>query len=413
MAARRATLLLAGSAGLSNLLGLVFTVVIAHALGAERYGSLAALISAFLVVSIAGSALQITVARETSLEVMHHDGGIAHNVHAWILRLALVIVAAAVLGILLRQPLADLVGVGGEPWAAAAIFASGAAWLLLSTLRGVLQGLGRFGWVATSIAGEAALRLVIAATLVAAGGGVTGAFLGSGFSVVAMAAILTLPIGSSLRDLAERNGLREPSGADHSLGSIALRSWPALIALTLVALLQNSDVIMVKRNAAEIVAGAYAANSVAAKVVVWVAIGLGLWVVPETARRGPGREALGVLGRVLGLLAAAGTVMVLVYLVAGKPLLRIGFGEEFDIESASLPVLAAAMVLLSMSYVVTQHFLALGRRVFLALLALAVLVQLVALQSVAHSAAETASTLLAINAVLLAALGGLALSGRG
>lgn len=411
MSSSRATLLLAAAAGVGNLLGLAFTVVIAHELGTTGYGSLAALVAAFLVVSIAGSALQITVARETSLEIEHHDGGIVHNVHNWITRLLGLTLVAAAVGVVLRQPIADLIGVGGSPWAASAVLASGAAWLLLSTLRGTLQGLERFGWVAASIAGEAALRLLFAVVFVEAGWGVTGGFLGSGASVVAMAAILLLPITASLRAMAgSANAERTASGASHDLLSLAARSWPALIALTLVALLQNSDVIMVKRNATEAVAGAYAANSVAAKVIVWIAIGLGLWVVPETARRGAGRAAIRVLTRVLALIAAAGAAMVVIYAVGGTELLKAGFGAEFDIEASSLPVLGAAMVLLSMSYIVCQHFLALGRRVFLGLLGVAVVVQIGLLTQVANSATKTADALLGVNAVLLAGLLGLALA---
>jgi O-antigen/teichoic acid export membrane protein len=393
--------MLAAAAGASNLLGLAFTVVIARQLGTEDYGSLAALVSAFLVVSIAGSALQITVARETSLEVEHHDGGIVHNVESWVMNLLVVAAVAVVVGLLLRRPIGELIGVGPHPWAAAAIFVSGAAWILLSVLRGVLQGVGRFGWVAVSIAGEAGLRLIFAVGFVAAGGGVTGGFLGSGAAVVTMAAILAYPIAQSLKSLAaDDSASRAPSGADHSLAALALRSWPALTALTLIALLQNSDVIMVKRDAADAIAGAYAANSVAAKVIVWVAIGLGLWVVPETARRGPGRESLAVLFRVLGLLAAIGVVMVTAYALMGRELLDIGFGDKFDLAAGSLATLAAAMTLLSMTYVVAQHFLGIGRRLFLVLLATAALSQIVTLTAVSDSPARTADTLLVVNSVL-------------
>src|ERR1051326_6265904 len=47
-----------------NLLGLVFTVVFARILGKDGYGSLAALVAAPLVLSVPGTALQGTVARE-------------------------------------------------------------------------------------------------------------------------------------------------------------------------------------------------------------------------------------------------------------------------------------------------------------------------------------------------------------
>ena len=50
----------------SNVLGLVFTVVFARILGASDYGSLAALVSAWIILMVPGSALQIAVAREVS-----------------------------------------------------------------------------------------------------------------------------------------------------------------------------------------------------------------------------------------------------------------------------------------------------------------------------------------------------------
>ena len=48
----------------ANVIALVFTVVFARILGASGYGSLAALMSAFIILMVPGSALQIAVARE-------------------------------------------------------------------------------------------------------------------------------------------------------------------------------------------------------------------------------------------------------------------------------------------------------------------------------------------------------------
>ena len=71
-------------------------------------------------------------------------------------------------------------------------------------------------------------------------------------------------------------------------------AWPAVLALFLVAVLQNVDVILVKRQIGGDAAGAYAAAAVAAKAVVWVAIGIGLYLLPEAtraARHGAGPAA--------------------------------------------------------------------------------------------------------------------------
>ena len=56
-----------------------------------------------------------------------------------------------------------------------------------------------------------------------------------------------------------------------------------------MAVLQNVDVILVKRQIGGEAAGAYAAAAVAAKAVVWVAIGIGLYLLPEATPRRPPR----------------------------------------------------------------------------------------------------------------------------
>ena len=50
----------------SNAIALLFTVLFARLLGADGYGSLAALISTFLILAVPGSALQVVVAREVA-----------------------------------------------------------------------------------------------------------------------------------------------------------------------------------------------------------------------------------------------------------------------------------------------------------------------------------------------------------
>lgn len=390
-----------------NVLGLAFTVVLARALGPDGYGSLAALVSAFLIVSIAGSALQITVAREVSIEAGRHDKALRAHVLRWTTATLSITAACIVLGVVFREQIAALVGVDDAPWGAAAIPATGGVWLLLSVLRGTLQGLQRFQAVALSIVGEAALRLVAAALLVAMGFGVTGGFLGSALSVLVTAAILLVPILRALSGPVEldvevvvENEEGADAGADFGFWGLVRRTWPALVALTLIAVLQNSDVIMVKRAADETLAGAYAADAVAAKVIVWVAIGLGFYVVPEAARRGAGADARRLLRRALTLIGAAGAAMVAVYAVAGKLVLETAFGSEYGIEADALPLLGLAMVFLAFTYLACQYFLAIRNTRFLAILVAGVAAQLALVQRVAQSPYDTAVTMLGIQLVV-------------
>ncbi len=67
----------------ANVISLAFTVVFARVLGEDGYGSLIALVAAFLVLAIPGQAVQVAVAREVSREVEGHDPALLANVRGW------------------------------------------------------------------------------------------------------------------------------------------------------------------------------------------------------------------------------------------------------------------------------------------------------------------------------------------
>ena len=126
-----------------------------------------------------------------------------------------------------------------------------------------------------------------------------------------------------------------------------------MLALSLIAILQNIDVIVVKHVAEKHSAGAYAAAAVIAKGVIWIAVGLGLYLLPEAARRTRmGLDARPVLVRTLALVAMVSLPAVLLYLVGAEPLLTAIFGPSYASASGALPWLAVAMSLLACAYLV-------------------------------------------------------------
>ncbi|HEY6780622.1 MAG TPA: glycosyltransferase [Thermoleophilaceae bacterium] len=394
---------LAAAAMGSNAIALLFTIVFARLLGEDDYGSLITLLSAFLVIAIPGQALQVTVAREVSREVAGHDPSLGGNVRSWgraLLALALVSVPICAL---LREQIAGLLGVD-LAWAAAAIVPMGIVWLLLSIQRGVLQGVGSYRLVAVSLVGEAGGRFIYALAFVAGGLGASGAFVGLGASIATMSALLVLPLHRRLTALGVSE--LEPT---RRLSELVRRAAVPLAALALIALLQNVDVIVVNNIATEQAASAYAAVSVAAKAIVWVAIGLGLFVLPEAARRTvQGLDGRPILLRALGLVAALGIPVTLVYAVAGQKVLEIAFGPELATESAALPWLALAMTLLAGVYIAVQFLLALDRHGFLALLAAALVIEVAVLIPIGAHFTAVALAVLAVELVLAIAMVGLA-----
>ena len=146
---------LAGALMANNFVALVFTIVFARLLGASGYGSLGALMAAFTILLVPGSALQATVAREVSAAAAPRDADPAAGVRRWLERLLVCTIGAAVVAILLREPVAALVGVDEQNGRPRRSLPTGALWLALCVQRGALQGLGRYGAVGFSIVGEA------------------------------------------------------------------------------------------------------------------------------------------------------------------------------------------------------------------------------------------------------------------
>lgn len=108
----------------SNVIALAFTVIFARILGASGYGSLAVLVSAFIILMVPGSALQIAVAREVSRAFAGHGTDAGAGVRQWLKRLALGTLIVAVLAIPLRDLIAGIVNVD-EVWGAAAVPVTG------------------------------------------------------------------------------------------------------------------------------------------------------------------------------------------------------------------------------------------------------------------------------------------------
>jgi len=356
----------------SNAIALLFTVLFARLLGAGGYGSLAALISTFLILAVPGSALQVVVARETATGTLGSGTRLASTLAAWRRLLLLALVAVAGGSLLLREEIAALLSVEQE-WAAAATLPTGCLWLLLSIERGALQGVHAYREVGWSIVLEAGGRLVSGLALVAAGLGVTGAYLGTPVSMAVT--------GVALVALSRRRiGRADAALAGARLRGLLAGAWPAVIGLFLVAVLQNVDVILAKRTIGGDAAGAYAAAAVAAKAVVWVAIGVGLYVLPEATRKaGAGEDPRPVLVRALVVVGAVAVPMLVVYAVAPAFVLRLAFGEETVPAAGALFVLGVAMTLLALGYLCVQYMLALREVRFLIALGVAAAAEIVLL----------------------------------
>jgi len=382
----------------TNLLALGFTIVFARVLGDSGYGDLAVLVSSFIIMMVPGSALQVAAAREISHELAEGNPNPGAGVYRWLGRLALGTVVVAVIAIPLRSLIAALINID-EDWAAAAVPVTAMIWMMVSVLRGVLQGFQQYRTVAVSLIGEASGRIAFALLLVAVGLDVTGAFLGTALGLIAVGLVLLIPLRHQLE------GVNPELAEDLRLRELLAGAGVPVVSLTLLLALQELHIIIVKHEASDDAASSYAVAAVAAKAIMWIAIGLGLYLLPEATRRAKtGEDARPILMRTLGLIAAMAIPMVLVYSVAGEPLLRTVFGNDLTDASGALPFLGGAMSLLACSYLSVQYLLAMGRASFLFVLGAGVVAEVGLLLTIGDDLTAIAIALLGIQGVCAAVI---------
>ncbi|HEX5146652.1 MAG TPA: hypothetical protein VFV85_06490, partial [Conexibacter sp.] len=409
---------LAGAMIANNVVALGSTVVFARLL--DDYGSLAALVSYYLILSVVGQALQVATARDAVLGQLGSGPALAATLRSWTRTLLLVTVVAAVVSILLRAPIASAVGVH-QQWAAAIGLPAGVLWLLLSVLRGGLQGTGDYRAVGISLVGEQGARLVFGAGLAAAGLGVTGAYLGTPLSLLAMAGYCgvalrraTSPAGDPLAVTAGRDTAAEDVAPARRLRDHVVGARIPIAGLTIVALLQNLDIIAAKHRFSTDMASSYSSTAVAAKVLIWVAVGAGFYLVPETSRRhAEGEDTRPVLLQTLGIVLVCAVPVLAIFAFGGRLLLKAAFGADRLLAVDALLALGVAFTLLALTYLGIQYLLALRRTAFLLPLAAVALAEPALLLTAAPSSPNGfAAVVLAVQAVAAVVALGLAFARR-
>jgi O-antigen/teichoic acid export membrane protein len=307
-----------------------------------------------------------------------------------------------VISILLRDPIAQLVGVKKDTWAAAIGLPAGCLWIEVSILRGALQGVGDYKAVGLSLIGEQGMRLVVGAALAAAGLGVTGAYLGTPFSFIAVGIYCALQLQRHVEELAASAPPGAQQEAAFGLWTHVKRAWAPIAGLIVIAVLQNIDIIAAKHRftGTKDLASSYAATAVAAKVLVWVAIGAGFYLVPEVSRRrAAGEDTRPVLMRALAIILVCAVPCLLIFGLAGKPLLRIAFGAHRLLAADSLFVLGVAFTVLACTYLAIQYMLALKRTWFLVAIGAVAIAEPVLLLHASNRPSNFAAVVLAVQAV--------------
>ncbi|MGH2913920.1 MAG: hypothetical protein ACRDMX_02920 [Solirubrobacteraceae bacterium] len=343
----------------------------------------------------------MATAREGVLGELGVGHGLMDTVRRWTKGLLLFTVALAIVSVLLRGPIADAVGVKHDQWAAALGLPAAGLWLEVSVLRGVLQGVGDYKGVGLSLIGEQATRLVTGTIFAAIGLSVAGAYLGTPLSFIAMSLYCIHRLRRHIAALeAVSHGATDTAGTAPSLWVHIKHAWAPIGGLIVIAVLQNIDIIAAKHRFNDHVDSSYAAVAVAAKVLIWVAMGAGYYLVPEVSRRqAEGRDPRPILAKALGIVAVCSIPVLLIYAFGSHILIRAAFGAGKTSAAGSLIVLGLAFTVLACTYLAIQYLLALRRTWFLVPVAIVAIAEPILLLNASHRPTSFAAVVLAIQAV--------------
>jgi O-antigen/teichoic acid export membrane protein len=397
---------LAGAMIANNVIALASTFVFAREL--NDYGSLGALISYLLILTVAGQAMQVATAREGVLGHLGRGAALIATTRSWTRTMIVVTIALTVLSVIFRVPIASAVGVKHYPWGAALGIPTGCLYLEVSLLRGALQGVGDYKGVGFSLIGEQAVRLVTGAIL-AIPFNVTGAYLGSIMSYIGMSLYCLVQLNRYAASYVPTEG-EQQTQPTVTLWMHVRRASAPIAGLAVIAVLQNIDIIAAKHRFSSHTATSYAAVAVAAKVLIWVAIGAGFYLVPEVSRRrAEGQDTRPVLFRALGIVLVCAIPVLLIFAVAAHPLIELAFTAKKATAYKALLPLGAAFTVLAATYLAIQYMLALKRTWFLIPIGLVAIAEPILLLHASRAPTSFATVVLGIQAVGAVVVWGLAL----
>lgn len=344
--------LLLASATLVNAGNYLFNLLLGRWLGPAAFADLSLIVTLFLVTSFITAGLQTPAARFAALFAADGDVQGLADVRRWSGR------RAAGLGVILAAVLC----LGAPLWAA--FFATNSIWpflifgvfvpfyLVQGVDRGLLQGRTRFGWLAVTYQAEMWSRLAISIAFVAVGWAVNGAVLGIGLSFV-IAWLVASRVG---KDLPKAEALAPLVSRE-----LMIFTGPVLVAQLGQILINNSDILIVRRFFPAADAGTYAALALIGRMVffaTWSVVTAMFPIAAQRFHRGEAHRPLLYLS--LGIVLAGSLVITGITYFFPEQIVNILFGPAYLSIAPLLWLYAVATMLYALANVVINYRLSIG-----------------------------------------------------
>lgn len=379
-----------------NLANYLFQFFMSRHLTPTDYGTLNALLSLMVIVSIPGGVITMVVANYVSrYKAMEEHGKITSLFSGTLKQVAFLGLALFLVFALFSKIISEFLNISSTGLVLVVSLIAATS-LCLTVNFGMLQGLQRF--TAFGITGSlgSVLRLLFGITLIYVGLNVAGALWAG---VLANMAIIILTF-FLLRYLFEFNQSAEPK--DNKTREIISYGLPVAISLLCYTTLTNLDVVLVKHYFDGATAGQYAAASILAKVILYLPGAIVMALFPKISEMHVlEKDSLGLLLKAMVLTMILSGFMVLLYLLYPSIVVLL-FGHQFDEAIPLIGLFGLAMLPFALLSIVINFHLARRDTGFIYLLGSSTVLQ-IALIVLFHS------TLRQVLAIILANGAGLVL----
>lgn len=340
------------SATLVNVGNYLFNLILGRWLGPAAFADLSLIVTLFLVTSFLTAGVQTPAGRFSAIFAAERNLASIAGLRRLSSRVAL----------LIGLSLAAVFVLGAPLWASFFSASSPMPFILFGLFvpffvlqgvdRGLLQGRTRFGFLAGTYQVEMWSRLLLSLIFVALGWGVNGAVGGIAFSFVAAWLIARrvaadLPAAQPLAPLLRKE--------------VLLFTGPVLVAQLGQILINNSDVLIVRRFFPAEEAGLYASLALTGRIVffaTWSVVTAMFPIVAQRYSRGqPHRHLLFVS---LGVVLAGSLIIVAITYLFPEAIVQVLFGPAYLAIAPLLWVYALATMFYALANVVINYRLSIG-----------------------------------------------------
>lgn len=342
----------------------LFNLMLGRLLGPALFADVSIIITLFLFLTFITSGFQQTAAKFAAMYSARQEYARLLALRRWLNRrswligfLCLVLVGGA-------APFWQQFFHTTSPWLFI-IFAGGLPFYFVQGIdRGLLQGQMRFGWLAVSYQAEMWVRLALGALLVLIGWAAHGAVLALTISILTTWAVAAY----GLHQVQAKQSANTPLPNDVKLApadrqALLAFALPVLLIEISLILINNSDVLIVKRFFDNTAAGHYAALALVGRIVFFATWSVVMTMFPLAAQKQQRHEPhRHLLWTSLGLVAGVSTLIVATTALAPELIIRILFGAAYLTVAPLLWLYALATALFALANVLINYHLALGQR---------------------------------------------------